>query len=118
MKRSLTDSKHEVITCWREKEDRFNKTVKVGDQDLEPLGMHSDEFEWGYEGSGPSELALTICTRWFGIKNGRHLYQLVKSKFIATLPITGGTIIEDHVREWVAAQKIAAELAGEGEKES
>ncbi len=36
-----------------------------GEKELDPIGWHSSEFNYGYGGSGPAELALAILADWF-----------------------------------------------------
>ena len=66
-----------------------------------PLGAGYDlgnnpptEFSWGYNGSGPAQLALAILTDYFGAKPGERviaetLYEPFKFTVIAVLPIAG-----------------------------
>ena len=44
-----------------------------------------DGFEWGYGGSGPSQLALAICLELFNAKVAQEIYQRFKLEQIATL---------------------------------
>ena len=59
-------------------------------------------FDWGYEGSGPAELALNALSAMVGRrkaeKNG--LYQRFKSEFIAGLPFHGGIIPAKSTMNW------------------
>ena len=56
------------------------------------LGSNSPtDFSWGYNGSGPAQLALAILTDYFGAKPGGRalaeaLYEPFKSTVIAVLP--------------------------------
>src|SRR6476659_132959 len=56
------------------------------------LGSNSPtEFSWGYNGSGPAQLALAILTDYFGAKPGgtalaEALYEPFKFTVIAVLP--------------------------------
>lgn len=45
--------------------------------------FHSEQFNWGYGGSGPSQLALAICLKVFKTDRG---YQQIKFRYIAALP--------------------------------
>lgn len=42
-------------------------------------------FEWGYPGSGPSQLALAMCVELFGPDEALKVYQLVKDRLIAPI---------------------------------
>ena len=44
-----------------------------------------DGFEWGYGGSGPSQLALSICMELFDQTTALWIYQQFKREHIATL---------------------------------
>lgn len=75
-------------------------------------------FAWGYNGSGPSDLALNLLAVLLPVgkkhgstKVGKHgdrvsisasyLYQKFKQEFIATLPEQGGKIERKKVDEWI-----------------
>lgn len=50
------------------------------------LMNHSpDGFEWGYEGSGPAQLALAILAYEFGDEEALEWYQTFKRKVIANI---------------------------------
>lgn len=52
------------------------------------VAPHSpDGFEWGYGGSGPSQLALAMCVELLGPQEALKVYQLVKERVVA--PIKG-----------------------------
>lgn len=81
-------------------------------------------FEWGYEGSGPADLALNIleavlrlleykgettndtwrkqrCFRW-----AYQLHQSFKREFVAQIPREGGKVYTNDVISWLNAQKV------------
>lgn len=62
-------------------------------------------FEWGYEGTGPSNFAYNIL-RWFGVTRQAAqvggAYHEFKRQFVATLPTKGGTIPGATIRAWIA----------------
>lgn len=63
-----------------------------------PTGM-----EWGYGGSGPSDLARSIVGDLLGTHDpDPAIYQRVKWALVATLPLEGGTITEQQVRDVIA----------------
>lgn len=79
-------------------------TVHVPDGSMATLPhlvYHSpDGFEWGYGGSGPSDLARSIVGDVMDWKDPHPaLYQMVKWKLIANMPHKGGEITEEQVRE-------------------
>jgi hypothetical protein len=59
---------------------------KLNPKQSQKVWNHSpDGFNWGYGGSGPSQLALAIYIRLYGVKNYGD-YQEFKWSHIATLP--------------------------------
>jgi hypothetical protein len=54
---------------------RYSQTV---------MNHSPDGFEWGYEGSGPAQLALAILLEKFGREKALTHYQHFKREFIAT----------------------------------
>lgn len=45
-----------------------------------------DGFNWGYGGSGPSQLALAVMLELYGEEKALAVYQDFKSKVIVNLP--------------------------------
>ena len=68
---------------------------------LPHLVRHSPAgFEWGYGGSGPSDLARSIVGDLLGQKDPHPVdYQRIKRALVASLPERGGEITEDQVLE-------------------
>jgi hypothetical protein len=60
-----------------------------------PTGM-----EWGYGGSGPSDLALSALTQWFGPEIADLFYMDYKFKFVATLHRQGGELWFSDAFDW------------------
>lgn len=73
-----------------------------GDEVLDPrndLVNHSpDGFEWGYGGSGPSQLALAIVADVAGDAAALDLYQAFKADVIAGLDPAGFALTAGEVR--------------------
>lgn len=71
-----------------------SKKVWLNGQELDPapsqkVRNHSpDGFNWGYEGSGPAQLALAICMALYGKEKGSlpSCYQHFKWDHIGKLP--------------------------------
>ena len=90
-------------------------TVGVREEDgtrtLEHIVRHSpDGFEWGYGGSGPSDLALSILVDYFGgwpdgSRQATKNYQQFKWDFIASAPREGFEISADEIETWMEGQK-------------
>ena len=65
------------------------------------LRAHSPTgFDWGYAGSGPSQLALALLADFLGDDAGAlKLYQLFKSELVGRLPHAGWTLSEQDVAD-------------------
>ena len=96
----------QIIVGRRERGERI---VMIGDHRLEPHGFHSYEFEWGYGGSGPAELAIAILGAV--APEGKELYQEFKWDVIAKLPFRSWRLPVGYVKRWVAARLAEAVLA-------
>ena len=88
-----------------ERDDNGNAVVNVPREII----VHSPTgYDWGYQGSGPADLALNIVARFVGRsaaeKNG--LYQEFKRKFIAIMPEEGGVISKDEIEAWFMEQHV------------
>jgi hypothetical protein len=62
-----------------------------------------DGFEWGYSGSGPSDLALNILSIYIGQAAAERggLYQDFKDRFISPMPEQGGVIRREDILNWL-----------------
>ena len=66
-----------------------DRTVWFDNEILDPepskaVHNHSpDNFNWGYSGSAPSQLALAICLKCFPKELALELYQDFKAEFVA-----------------------------------
>jgi hypothetical protein len=58
-------------------------------------------FEWGYEGSGPADLALNILVQFTDEKTAFELHQDFKNEFVAYIPREGGVISRDKIINWI-----------------
>ena len=67
-------------------------------------------FEWGYPGSGPSDLALNVLAMCTDGKTAIRLHLRFRDVFITTMPYEGGNISVERVKEW-----IRQELEDEGD---
>lgn len=62
-------------------------------------------LEWGYCGSGPAQLALSILCEVLGDPEAAvQLYQRFKRQVVARLPRGGWLLTYDEVAAWVMAQ--------------
>lgn len=90
-----------------------NQTAHVTKQidDLEPapldmrndLRLHADSPEWGYQGSGPRQLATALLADVMGDEFAAELAQRFKQEVIAKLPREGFEITAEAVEEWAKA---------------
>jgi hypothetical protein len=80
---------------------------------LKVICRHSpDGFEWGYGGSGPSDLALSILTDYFRRRNSRDAiaeaglaYQDFKWRFLANIKEDAFKIEEQQITDWLAGRE-------------
>lgn len=71
-------------------------------------------FEWGYGGSGPADLALSILTDAAGEPTARTWYQAFKWDVVAQLDREAWELREEEVVGWLAQQRAAAVPRGRG----
>ena len=58
-------------------------------------------IEWGYGGSGPADLALSILTQYAGQEFADRHYQQFKFDVIASIPREGDTITAEKIEQWI-----------------
>lgn len=84
-------------------------TVQVNGSPLNlclDLRNHSpDGAEWGYNGSGPAQLALAILNHELGAEFALWHYIKFKREIIAHLPETRWSMTSEDVRRWADAQE-------------
>ena len=72
--------------------DWTTKQVWINGKQLNPkkslrVCNHSpDGFNWGYAGSGPTQLALAICLELYSEEKAQRIHQTFKLRYIAELP--------------------------------
>lgn len=77
-------------------DDERNETYR-----LPHVLKHSpDGFEWGYSGSGPSDLAISILSDVFDKDPEPSLYQDFRDEFIAQFQ-SDWSLTEREIRHWV-----------------
>ena len=62
---------------------------------------HSTEFNWGYSGSGPAQLALAILLEFTDKKTAITLHQTFKSEIIAGLNGREDFVLTINVTKWI-----------------
>lgn len=63
-----------------------------------------DGFEWGYGGSGPSDLARSLLWDFTSTEPEPWLYQVFKDEFITKLDGDDWVLTGQRVEEWLANQ--------------
>lgn len=61
---------------------------KLNIKPSQAVWCHSDEFNWGYGGSGPAQFALALLLKYLPKEIASKYHQKLKFKFIAGLPST------------------------------
>jgi len=68
-------------------------------------------FEWGYGGSGPADLSLSLLTHAVGPEVAERLYQKFKWEVVARFPFDEWSLPRKAVREYVRRlEERAAEI--------
>ena len=84
------------VVLWRTLEGEAHASVPH-------VARHSPTgIEWGYLGSGPADLALSVLSALTDAESARRLYQRFKHEVIARVPESGGVLRAADVRAWVA----------------
>lgn len=92
-----------------------SRRAGVDDGELSPqrsqqLVNHSpDGFNWGYGGSGPTQLSLALLLLLFSEENAVHLHHNFKWKYITTLPKGDFKLNSEQintVRKWMKKQGV------------
>lgn len=89
--------------------DVFNRGGHfVETRPLRHIERHSpDGFEWGYGGSGPADLALSILADLCGMENANEYYQEFKFRFVSRFG-NEWEIGEKEIVDWLEKQKALA----------
>lgn len=76
----------------------------------QPLNPRTDLFnhsptglEWGYNGSGPAQLALAILAHHAGDTIALRHHQQFKQNIVTRLPAEGWTLTKTEVERWLKA---------------
>ena len=94
-----TDTGSEVL---RHAEDGSSSPLpmRLDIRNHSPTGL-----EWGYGGSGPAQLALSILADAIGDHEAQRLYQDFKWKFIAGIDKDTWEISREEIRDWIGQQQ-------------
>jgi hypothetical protein len=85
----------------------MNEKELFADRSQRICNHSPDNFNWGYAGSGPAQLALAILLEFTTEKNATTLYQEFKHDLVSKWPKRRGTIISFWtVKRWLQKQDI------------
>lgn len=80
-------------------------TVMIHEKGKKPRPLESyrhiryhGDFNWGYSGSGPAQLALAMVADVTGEKPELAVYMMFKSRVVGCLPCEGWSIDEGEIR--------------------
>ena len=91
---ALTGDAEDVV-LWRTLEGEAHASVPHAARHS-PTGI-----EWGYGGSGPADLALSVLLALTDEKAANALYQRFKHEVVAAVPEEGGVLRAADVRRWI-----------------
>ncbi len=99
----------EDIVLWRDA--RGVARASLGTPEGAPLThvvRHSPTgIEWGYGGSGPCDLALSVLTAVAGADQAERHYRALVADVIARVPRSGGLLQAERARDWIRRQEAA-----------
>jgi hypothetical protein len=91
---ALTGGPEDII-LWRTPEGEAHASVPHAVRHS-PSGM-----EWGYSGSGPADLALSVLLALTDEPTANMLYHRFKHEVVTTITEEGGVLRADDIRRWV-----------------
>ena len=98
------------IVLWRDA--RGTARASLGTAEGAPLShvvRHSPTgIEWGYGGSGPSDLALSVLTAVAGAETAERHYRALVADVITRVPRAGGLLRAERARAWLHRQETAS----------
>ena len=94
---ALTGDAEDVV-LWRTLEGEAHASVPHAARHS-PTGI-----EWGYGGSGPADLALSVLLALADQQTADALYHRFKREVVAAVPDEGGVLRAADIRAWVGAQ--------------
>ena len=98
---ALTGDREDII-LWRTLEGEAHASVPH-------VARHSPTgIEWGYGGSGPADLALSVLLALTDQQAAEALYQRFKHEVVAAVPEDGGVLRAADVRRWVERSRCHA----------
>ncbi|SRR6266571_4051289 len=117
----MNEARVSIYQGWRDKKGTH---VLVNGKPLRHVIYHSPSgLEWGYGGSGPADLALSLLVHYF---KERHVntaflkkfharpsqawlyHQQFKREIVATFPHTSWRLSSDKIESWLAQKALQA----------
>ena len=97
----------EAAPAWRVRvDDKFLRSISPLNLHRDIVNHSPDGFAWGYEGSGPAQLAFAILMYVLGDKDKvSRLYQAFKRDVIARFTENTWELTDVEVLEWVDRQR-------------
>ena len=87
------------VLLWRDP----NGTARVFGLDVRCITNSPTGIEWGYAGSGPADLALSILLDRCGdLDWALQHHQVFKGDAVVSIPKRGGMISADYIQRWIA----------------
>ena len=101
------------IVLWRDA--RGTAHASLGTAEGAPLShvvRHSPTgIEWGYGGSGPSDLALSVLTAVVGAEAAERHYRALVAEVVSRAPKVGGVMRAERIRAWLCSQEAVSQEA-------
>ncbi len=88
-----------TIYLWRDAEGTPHTSLTSRHSD--PIAPH----DWGYGGSGPAQLALTILEHFLSEEEAWALHGAFKDQVLDPMPWEGGELSADRVKRWIKQEQ-------------
>jgi hypothetical protein len=84
----------------------YGVLVYVDNQELDitrslTIRHHADSFEWGYRGSGPTQLALALMLDLFDEKTALDWYLFFRNDIINELQHDNWVLLDTQIKDWL-----------------
>ena len=75
------------------------------------MTLNTDGFDWGYTGSGPSQLALALLLEVTDDDEvALGYYHDFSRSVVSCFPLKGWTLTAEQIRQWIGQWKVAMNL--------
>ncbi len=108
------------IVLWRDARGTAHASMGTpGGAPLHHVVRHSPTgIEWGYGGSGPSDLALSVLTAVASADAAERHYRALVAEVVSRAPKSGGVLRAAHLRAWLCSQEAASQEVAQNEPTS